>query len=84
MRRIMKKPCGLKVGRYAASLIDISKYLDLFPGETLSGEIRLTKLNGFFLNHMLNSWIKQAYVQGFDCGNITFKKKLARLNAWIL
>ena len=31
-------------------------------------------MNGIFLNSMPNSWSKQAYVQGFYCESITFKK----------
>ena len=33
----------------------------------------MTELNGIFLNSMPSSWIKQAYVQGFDCEYFTFK-----------
>ena len=45
MRRRMKKPYGLKVGRYAAHLIDLKEYLALFPGAALSGKIGITELN---------------------------------------
>ena len=32
------------------------------------------ELNEKFVNSMPNSWIKQAYVQGFDCESINFEK----------
>ena len=67
MRRIMKKPCVLKVRCYAAHLIDLNKYLGLFPGAILSDKIGKTKLNKLLLNSMPNRWYKKAYVQGFDC-----------------
>ena len=39
MRRGMEKPRYLKVRRYAAQLIDLNEYLDLFPGDKLSEKI---------------------------------------------
>ena len=39
MFRGVKKPCGLKVRRYVDYLIDLNKYLDLFPGATLSEKL---------------------------------------------
>ena len=74
MRRGMKKPRALTVRRYAACLIDLNEYLAPFTGETLTDKISVTKSNETLLNSMLNSWSKQAYVQGFDCKSITFKK----------
>ena len=76
MRRGMEKPRALTVRRYAERLIDINEYLDSFLGETLNDDIRETELNEIFLNSMPNGWYKQAYVQGFDCESITFKKVL--------
>ena len=32
------------------------------------------EMDEIFLNMMLNSWIKQAYVYLFDCDSTTFKK----------
>ena len=76
MRRGMEKPRALTVRRYAERLIDINEQVDSFPGETLNDDIRETELNEIFLNSMPNGWYKQAYVQGFDCESITFKKAL--------
>ena len=39
-------------------------------------KIGVTKLNYILLNIMPNIWSKQAYVQGFDCEYITFKKAI--------
>ena len=33
MRRVMSKPCGLKVRQFAAIIIDLNKYFYVFPGE---------------------------------------------------
>ena len=70
----MKKTCSLKVKCYAARLIDMNEYLDSFPGATLDDKIDVTELNEIFLNIVPNSWSKQAYVQGFGCESISFKK----------
>ena len=74
MRRRMRKMRILNVRRYAARLIDLNKYLDSFPGGKLSGKLGVTELNELFLNSMPNTWIMQAYVQGFYCESVTFKK----------
>ena len=63
----MRKPRGLKVRFYAACLIDLNDYLDLFHGENLTDKIGMTELNEILLNSMPNSWINQAYVHVFDC-----------------
>ena len=70
----MKKPRGLKVRRYAECLIDLNGYLASFPGATFSEKIGATELDKNLSNSMPNSWSKQAYVQGFDCEYISFKK----------
>ena len=82
MRRRMRKPCGLKVRQYADNFIDLNKYLDLFPGSTMSDKIGVTELNEILLNSMPNIWIKQAYLQWFFCGSITIKNLLTFLNSW--
>ena len=74
MRRGMRKPHGLKVRRYAASLIDLSEYLASLPGATLSDKFSVTELNKFLLNSTPNIWSKQEYVHGFDCESISFKE----------
>ena len=71
MRCGMRKPSGLNVRQFTARLNNINKYLALFPGSTLSERNGMTKFNENFLNSVSNSWIKQAYVQGFDCEFIT-------------
>ena len=73
MRRFLKNPHILKVGRYDVCLIDLNEYLALFPGATMSDNIGVTELNNILSNSMPNSWSKQAYVQGFDCETIPFK-----------
>ena len=70
----MKKSCSLKVKRYAARLIDMNEYLASYPRAILSDTIYVTELNDIPLKSMHNSWYKQAYVQGFDCESISFKK----------
>ena len=57
-----------------AHLIDLNKYLASFPGATLADKIDVTEFNEIILNRTPNSWSKQAYVQGFDCESILFKK----------
>ena len=61
---------SLKVRRYADHLDDINEYLG-FDRKTV-----MTDMNEILLNIMTNSWIKQAYVQGFYCEYITFKKQV--------
>ena len=67
---------SLKVRSYAARLIDLNEYLASFPGENLSDKIGVTELNEILLSSISNIWYKQAYVQGFDCGSISYKKVL--------
>ena len=74
MRRGTNKPRALTVRRYTARLIDLNEYLASFPGATLKDKMDVTKLNYILLNSMPNIWSRQAYVQGFDCEYITFKK----------
>ena len=69
-----EKPCSLTIRSYVARLIDLNEYLYSFPGETLTDNISVTKLNKILLNSMPNSWSKQAYFQGFDYESINFKK----------
>ena len=40
----------------------------------MADKMGVTELNENLLNSMPNSWSKQAYVQGFYCGNISFKR----------
>ena len=72
MRRGMRKPCKLKVRRYAAHMIKINEYLDVFLGAKASEKVGDTELNEILLNIIPNFWISQAYVQGFYCGYVTF------------
>ena len=76
MRRRMRNPCGLKVKRYTDDLIDLNEYLDLLPGEIMSSKIEVIELNDILINGMRNIWIKQAYLQGFDCKYINFNKSV--------
>ena len=40
----------------------------------MADKMGITELNEILLNSMPNRWSKQAYVQGFDCETISFKK----------
>ena len=73
MRCGMRKPPSLKVIPYSARLIDINKFLAVFPGAKASYKICVTEINKLLLNRMLNIWSKQAYVQGFDSESMIFK-----------
>ena len=55
-------------------MVDLNEYLESVPGADLTDKIGVTKLNEILLNSIPNSWSKQAYVQGFYCESITFKK----------
>ena len=74
MCRAMKKPCSLRLRRYAARLIDLNEYLASLPVATLADKIGVTELNEVLINSTPNSWYKQAYVQGFYCKPILFTK----------
>ena len=76
MRHGTKNPRGLAVRHYAARLIDLNEHLASFLGAIFSGKIGITELNDILLNSMHNSWSKQAYVQGFECEYISFKKSV--------
>ena len=69
-----EKQHSLKLRRYVARLIDLNEYLASSPGVNLADEIYATEFKETILNSMNNSWSKQAYVQGFDCESILFKK----------
>ena len=62
MRRGMKKPHSLKVRRYLVRMIDLNKYLSVFPGAKEGNKICETELNEILLNGTPNSWSIQAYV----------------------
>ena len=70
----MKNPRSLKVRRYAKRLIDLNNHLASFPGATMVYKMVIPGLNEILLNNMPNIWYKQAYVQGFDCETISFKR----------
>ena len=55
-------------------MIDLDEYLAFFLGVTLADKIDVTELNEILLNSMPKSWSKQAYVRGFYCEYIPFKK----------
>ena len=84
MRRGMSKTRGLQLRHYASRFIDLNKYLECFPGSTLYGKTGVTELKIILLNSMPNGYSNQAYVQGFDCGSISFKKLLSFLREFIL
>ena len=45
----------------------------------MNDKIDITELNKIILNSMHNIWYRHAYVQGFDCESITFKKAVNML-----
>ena len=45
-------------------------------GDTLTDKISITKLNEILVNSVPNIWYKRAYLQGFYCESITFKKSV--------
>ena len=67
MHQRMRNISGLKIIRCAARLIDLNEYLAAFLWAKAGEKMFETELNEIFLNIMLNSSIKQAYVQGFYC-----------------
>ena len=69
-----EKPCTLSVRCYVARLIDLHEYLASFPGANLNDNIVVSKINGILLNSIPNICSRQAYVQGFGCETINFKK----------
>ena len=40
----------------------------------MTDKVDVTELNEILLNSMPNIWSKQAYVKGFYCESVTFKK----------
>ena len=69
----MKNPRSLKVGSYAARLIDLNEYLGSFTGATIYNKMEITELNEILLNIMINGSSKQAYIQAYDCKTISFR-----------
>ena len=50
----MRNPGGLKVRRYAACLVDIDEYLNVFPGANISDKSFVMEINEILLNSILN------------------------------
>ena len=73
IRCVTRKLHGLKVRCHSSSLVVLNEYLVVLPGKKISDNIYVTEINKILLNSMPNIWIKQAYVQGSDCGYITLK-----------
>ena len=70
----MKNPCGSTVRRYSAPIIDLNKYLAVFPRAKTSDKMFETELNEILLNSVPNRWSSQAYVQRFDFESTTLKE----------
>ena len=51
MRRGMRKLCGIKVRRYAARLVDLNEYLNVFPREKISDKCFVAEVNGYFKHY---------------------------------
>ena len=75
----MKEPRALTVRQYTVRLVDVNEYLESLPGATLNDNIGKTQLNEILLHSMPNSWSIQAYVKGFYCESINFKKDVNML-----
>ena len=67
MCRGMRKPCELKILRYADRINDLDGYLAVFPGAKVSDKIGETYFNAILLNCIPNRWSNQAYMQGLYC-----------------
>ena len=67
MRCRMSNPRNFKVRIYPTFMIDINDYLDLFPGENSSEKFVDIELDEILLSSIPNIWIRQSYVQGYDC-----------------
>ena len=65
---------SLKIRHYAARMIDLNEYLAAFPGAKASDFCCVTELDEILLKSMSTIWIKQVYVQRFDCGSIDLKQ----------
>ena len=72
LRRGMRKPCKLNLGRYAGRLIDHNEYLDTLPGTKAGDMIVDMKLNEILFNSMGILRRKKVSVKGFDCETVTF------------
>ena len=82
MRCGMKKPRALTVRRYVARLNDPNKYLTSFPGVAFTDNIGVIDLSKILLKKMHTRWSRHAYVQGFDCEYINFKRDVICLSVW--
>ena len=60
--------------RYAAHMIKLNEYLDIFAGSQEIEKIGETELNEILLHCMPNFWIIQMYVQGFYFETVTCKQ----------
>ena len=57
-------------------MLGLNEYLSSLPGNNFSDKFGVNELNGILFKGMPNIWSKQAYVQGFDCEYILFKKSV--------
>ena len=69
-----EKPCSHKVILYAARLLDLNEYSASFLEANLADKIDISELNEILINSLPISCSKEAYVQGFNCEYILFKK----------
>ena len=85
MCRGMRNPHGLNVRQYTSCLIDLNKYLDLFPGEKLTDKICMTELNDIFQKKVcpLVGAIKRM-CRDLNVSLLILRKLLICLNEWIL
>ena len=63
----MMNPRNLKVRSYPTFTIDLNEDLAVLPEEKASEKFVDIELDEILLNSIPNIWIRQSYVQGYDC-----------------
>ena len=69
----MRKPRDIQLNRFASRLTELNKYLTIFPGTNNTKNMVPEELNEILLQSTLSSWARQAYIQGWDFEEITYK-----------
>ena len=58
-------------------MIELNEYLAIFPASDINRKIVEMELCGILLHIMTNSWITQAFVQGFDFDRVHTKMSIS-------
>ena len=74
LRHGMRNPIKLKIRRYAAHLIELNEYLNIFPGSNMNNKIGGTELNEILLHNVSHGWGDQDFRWGFDFKYVPLKK----------